>query len=142
MGRSDEAWIGIWVTPEDYERCFVGNEWQDESWPTRQWLIPAAEANRFPRREVPLEEVLYCRIHGTPEARSVGGGGTITAEEMSHLIDTEMDDPIKARWRAALKAVGEADKTPFGQAAQTPVEPRSLGSQIDLFTLGAHEVRP
>jgi hypothetical protein len=93
IGHSDEAWIALLITPEDFERCFKGNEWQDASWPTRQWLIPAADANQFPRFELSLEEVLRFRINDT-----------LTTEGLSELIESDLtDESIKARWCAALE---------------------------------------
>ena len=93
MGRTDEAWISIFITPEDFDRCFKGNEWQDASWPTRQWCIPAVEANKFPRQEVPLRDVLAMRI-----------GDDLTIEDLNGLIESEIsDDAIKARWLGALQ---------------------------------------
>ena len=109
LGHTDEAWVCIRITPEDFDRCFVGNEWQDTSWPTRQWLIPAAEANKFPRFEMPLEKVLARRIDDN-----------LTVEEMSDMIETEMtDETIKDRWRAALIAAAEQYRSAAWQQKAT-----------------------
>ena len=94
MAHVDEAWIAVFITEDDYWQYFRGNEWQDESWPTRQWLIPAAHANQFPRSEVALAQILRQRIDDT-----------LTAEVLSELIETDLsDDGIKACWRTALTA--------------------------------------
>jgi hypothetical protein len=62
LGHEDEAWIAVRVTEAQFEAHFRGNEWQDSGWPTRQWLLPAAVVNQFPRWEIPLVDVLKLRI--------------------------------------------------------------------------------
>lgn len=37
-------------------------EWIDPTWPGRQWLVPAAVLNGYPRREASMDEVLRLRI--------------------------------------------------------------------------------
>jgi len=71
--------------------------------------IPAAEANKFPRFEMPLEKVLARRIDDN-----------LTVEEMSDMIETEMtDETIKDRWRAALIAAAEQYRSAAWQQKAT-----------------------
>ena len=62
MDHKDEAWVAIEVDLAQYDACFRGNEHPHPSLPTRQWLLPAAVVNEFPRWEVPLVEVLKLRL--------------------------------------------------------------------------------
>jgi hypothetical protein len=98
LGHKDEAWIAIFITETDFGRIFQGNEWQDESWPTRQWLIPANCANQFERSEVPLEQVLRLRIvNNTTEHHAY-----YTADILREQITQEMGGAVQGRWLAAL----------------------------------------
>jgi hypothetical protein len=103
LGHRDEAWIAISVTEEEFHKHFRGNEWQDPSWPTRQWLIAAEAANNFPRCEIPLVEVLRMRIAND----STEHHRFITADILRECILSEMnpEEPIQARWLAALDEV-------------------------------------
>ena len=98
---TDEAWIRIKITQEDFDRCFLDNERNDGGWPTRQWLIPAREANKFPRDEMALLDVLAYRM-ATDFDRI---GLHLRDGFVRELIETEMTDAtIKARWLNALDA--------------------------------------
>jgi hypothetical protein len=101
---TDEAWIRIKITQEDFDRCFLDNEWEDFTWPTRQWLIPASEANQFPRDEMSLLDVLAHRL--ATEHCDHPTNLHLTADFIRKMIETEMTDAtIKARWLDALDAV-------------------------------------
>jgi hypothetical protein len=104
MGYEDEAWIAVFVTEEDYNQHFVGNEWQDTSWPTRQWLISETAANSFVRCEVPLSEVLRLRIANV----STQHHRYYTAKVLQRQIQNEMSGDTQARWLAALNAAIES----------------------------------
>jgi hypothetical protein len=54
LGHADEAWIEVLATEEFYWRHLRGNEWQDASWPTRQWLVSAQAVNQLSMQEVSL----------------------------------------------------------------------------------------
>jgi hypothetical protein len=99
FGHSDEAWIEVMATEEFYWQHMRGNEWQEESWPLRQWLIPAVAVNTLPRREIPLVEVLAMRIaNDTTEHHRF-----YTADILREQIETELVDGVRERWRAALE---------------------------------------
>jgi hypothetical protein len=104
LGHADEAWIAVQVSASGFNTHFRGNEWQDQSWPTRQWLVPAAVVNRFPRHEVPLVDVLRIRLtdNSTEHHRFQ------TAEHLREQILSEMSGAIQTKWLAALEQAGEA----------------------------------
>jgi hypothetical protein len=99
-GRKDEAWIEVMATEEFYRQHMLGNEWQDESWPTRQWLVPAEFVNQLRMREVPLVEVLTLRLLN----QSTEHHRYYTPAVMRRQIATEMSGEVQARWNAALDA--------------------------------------
>jgi hypothetical protein len=103
MGHTDEAWIAVDVPWPDFDREFRPNEWEDESWPTRQWLVPTSVVNRFPRREVPLVEVLRIRLDPACPLH-------VPAADFEEVIRTEMKGQIQARWRAALREARKEEK--------------------------------
>jgi hypothetical protein len=106
LGHADEAWIKVLATEEFYERQLRGNEWQDPSWPTRQWLVPAQAVNQLFMQEVPLAEVLALRLANNSSAHHA----FYTAAVLRQQIASEMSGAIQARWNAALDAA-VADKT-------------------------------
>ena len=55
----NQSFIAIWA---DVGILSHGEEWTDGTWPGRQWLIPAAELNAHPRRQVSLDEVVRLRV--------------------------------------------------------------------------------
>jgi hypothetical protein len=98
---TDEAWIRINITPQDFDRLVGGNEWEVPGWPTRQWLLPASVANKLPRDEMSLTEVLAYRM-ATDFDRI---GLHLRDGFLREQIETEMtDEAIKARWFDALDA--------------------------------------
>lgn len=110
LGHEDEAWIVIRVSREQFDAHFVGNEWQEESWPLRQWLVPAAVVNQFPRAEVPLVDVLRMRLTDT----STKHHRYYTPDVMRRQIHTEMRGEIQAKWLAALKQACRAPRLMTG----------------------------
>lgn len=100
LAHKDEAWIEVLATEEFYERHMRGNEWQDASWPTRQWLIKAQEVNKLFMREVPLPQVLAMRITN----KSTEHHAYYTADMIRRAIKSEMSGAIQERWNAALDA--------------------------------------
>jgi hypothetical protein len=104
LGHEDEAWIAIRVSSSQFNAYFRGNEWQDESWPTGQWLLPAAVVNQFPRHEVPLVDVLRIRLtdNSTEHHRFY------TAEVLHEQILSEMSGAIQTKWLTALEQAQEA----------------------------------
>lgn len=48
-GAIGDALIAVDV-PDDFPQRFVDYEWVEAFQPYREWLIPAAELNQFPRR--------------------------------------------------------------------------------------------
>ena len=105
LGHDDESWLAIFVTEDEFSRHFVGTEWEDDSWPTRQWLIPAVIANSFPRCEIPLAEVLRLRIANT----STEHHRFYTANVLRECIHGETDGPIQDKWLTALMEAEAAE---------------------------------
>jgi hypothetical protein len=96
---TDESWIRIKITQKEFDRCFLAHERNDGGWPTRQWLIRAREANKFPRDEMSLLDVLTYRM-ATDFDRI---GLHLRDGFVREMIETEMTDAtIKARWLDAL----------------------------------------
>jgi hypothetical protein len=99
---TDEAWIRIKVTPEEFDYWFRTRERYDFTWGARQWLMEAVLVNTFPRSEMALADVLKMRL--IPDLD--GSGLDPTVEFMRAMIGQELTDPtIKARWNEALSTV-------------------------------------
>jgi hypothetical protein len=97
-GHADEGWIEVIATAEFYYQHMLGNEWNDASWPTRQWPVSDIGVNALVRREVDLVEVLRMRLaNGTTEHHTY-----YTADVLNNLIRSEMGGDVQRRWQAAL----------------------------------------
>jgi hypothetical protein len=96
MNPKAEAWIAVDVTQEEYDAHFASREYPSKTWPARQWLLPAAVANQFPRRKVPLVEVLKLRLDRSCPYR-------VSHADLETLIRTGMRSPlVQKRWLTAL----------------------------------------
>lgn len=98
MGHEDEAWIELLVDDAFYADHMRGHEWQDASWPTRQWLIQAADVNKLPRREIALVDVLRLRIADCTTEHNA----QLTAVLIEETIRSEMGGETAERWLSAL----------------------------------------
>jgi hypothetical protein len=68
-------------------------------------LVQAAVANRFPRDEMPLADVLRMRLTTDLD----WSGLHLTAKFVRDMIEEELSDAaIKARWHEALDAAGSS----------------------------------
>jgi hypothetical protein len=84
----------------------LGNEWNDASWPLRQWLVTADAANALARREVGLVEVLRMRLADNTTEHCA----YYRAEVLAQLIREEISGDVQRKWLAALDEASRDSK--------------------------------